>query len=253
MSDPPRRPVVVVTGGSRGIGAATCLLAAERGFDVAVGYVSDAAAGAAVVDRCRSDGAEAVAVQVDVSDESQVIALFDRTVEELGRVDALVNNAAVLYPLARVEDLTVERMRRTFEVNVFGAILCGREAVRRMSTARGGDGGAIVNISSGAARLGSPNAYVEYAAGKAALDTFTVGLAKEVALEGIRVNGVRPGYTLTEQHARIGEPDRMPELGPTIPMQRAGEPEEIATGIVWLLGEEASYVTGAILDITGGR
>ena len=255
MSTSPQdpRPVVIVTGGSRGIGAATCTSLAERGYDVCVNYASDRLAAEAVAQICGAAGGRAIAVRGDVSDEDDVVALFDRVVDELGGLDALVNNAAVLYPLGRIEDLTVDRIRRTFEVNVQGAMLCAREAVRRMSTARGGGGGVIVNLSSAAARLGSPNAYVEYAASKAAVDTLTVGLAQEVISEGIRVVGVRPGIVATEIHEAAGGPGRLGTLAATTPIGRAATPVEIANAVVWLLSDEASYVAGTTIDVTGGR
>lgn len=247
------RPVVIVTGGGRGIGAATSIAAAERGFDVCIDYSNDGTAADEVARSCEAVGARTITVQADVSDEDDVLRLFDTTVTELGRIDALVNNAAILFPLARVEDLTLDRIRRTFEVNVYGAMLCAREAVRRMSTGRGGDGGVIVNLSSAAARLGSPNAYVEYAASKAAVDTLTLGLAQEVITEGIRVVGVRPGIVDTEIHAGAGGPDRLDGLAATAPIGRAARVDEIANAVVWLLSDEASYVAGATIDVTGGR
>ena len=252
-SEQDSRPVVIVTGGGRGIGAAVSRGAAERGFDVCVNYASDRAAADETARSCEAAGARAITEQADVSDEAAVRRLFATTVAELGRVDALVNNAAVVFPLGRVEDLTLDRIRRTFEVNVYGAMLCAREAVRRMSTAHGGGGGVIVNLSSAAARLGSPNAYVEYAASKAAVDTLTLGLAQEVIRDGIRVVGVRPGIVDTDIHVAAGGPDRLSGLAATTPIGRAATVEEIANAVVWLLSDEASYVAGTTIDVTGGR
>ncbi|MEM9711522.1 MAG: SDR family oxidoreductase [Actinomycetota bacterium] len=247
------RRAVVVTGGSRGIGAATCVALAGCGHDVCVGYATDLGAATAVARRCEEVGAAATVVQADVSDEADVIRLLDTASNEFGRLDGVVNNAAVVFPLGRVEDLDVTRIRRTFEVNVVGTMLCAREAVRRMATSRGGAGGVIVNVSSAAARLGSSNAYVEYAASKAAVDTFTLGLAQEVIADGIRVVGVRPGIVDTEIHAGSGGPGRLDELAASTPIGRAATAEEIADAIVWLLSDAASYVVGTTVDVTGGR
>lgn len=247
------RPVVIVTGGSRGIGAATCVALAGRGYDLCINYASDSVAASGVAHDCEAAGARTVVVQADVSDDADVVRLFDTAVLDLGRLDGLVNNAAVVFPLGRVVDLELARIRRTFEVNVHGAMLCAREAVRRMSTERGGDGGVIVNLSSAAARLGSPNAYVEYAASKAAVDALTVGLAQEVIAEGIRVVGVRPGIVDTEIHVGTGGPERLDSLAATTPIGRAATAAEIANAVVWLLSDEASYVAGATIDVTGGR
>jgi NAD(P)-dependent dehydrogenase (short-subunit alcohol dehydrogenase family) len=245
--------VLLITGGGRGIGAATALLAAKRGYAVAVNYASNSLAADEVVRTIRAGGGTAVAVQADVGDEAQVTAMFQKVDARLGRLTALVNCAGVVDVQARVDEMTALRLERMFRTNVIGSFICAREAVRRMSTRYGGAGGAIVNVSSAAARLGSPGQYVDYAASKGAIDTFTIGLAKEVGAEGIRVNAVRPGLIDTEIHASGGMPDRAFELAPTVPMQRTGSADEIAGAILWLLSEEASYTTMALLDVTGGR
>jgi len=242
-----------VTGGSRGIGAATAVLMAARGFDVGIGYRSDVAAAEAVAARCRAAGARAITVAADVAREADVVSLFEQVDASLGYPDALVNSAGVVDRQARVDEMAYERLQRMFAVNVVGSFLCAREAVRRMSRLHGGHGGAIVNLSSAASRLGSPGEYVDYAASKAAIDTMTLGLAREVAGEGIRVNAVRPGLVDTDIHARGGQPDRAWRLAPMIPMGRPGEAGEVAQAIVWLCSHEASYVTGALLDVSGGR
>lgn len=245
--------LVLITGGSRGIGAATALLAARQGYAVAVNYSANSLAADEVVRQIRQSGGQAMAVQADVALEAQVITMFEKIDAKFGPVSALVNNAGVVDQTTRVDAITLERLQRLFAVNVFGSFLCAREAVRRMSTRYGGTGGAIVNVSSAAARLGSPGQYVDYAAAKGAIDTFTLGLAKEVASEGIRVNAVRPGLIDTNIHASGGLPQRAHDLAPEVPMQRPGTAEEVAEAIVWLLGDKASYATGALLDIAGGR
>lgn len=245
---PPQKKVMMVTGGGRGIGAATARLAAERGYVVCINYRKDA------------DGAEklareikAIAIQGDVASEADVVRLFRQVDDKLGRVSVLVNNAGIVGRGTRVEQMSAERIQRMLAVNVTGSFLCAREAVKRMSTRHGGEGGAIVNVSSVAARLGGPGEYVDYAASKGAIDTFTIGLAKEVGPEGIRVNAVRPGVIRTEIHLTSGDPGRVERIGRSAPLDRPGEPEEIARAIVWLASDEASYITGALLDIAGGR
>jgi NAD(P)-dependent dehydrogenase (short-subunit alcohol dehydrogenase family) len=245
--------IVVVTGGSRGIGAATATLLAERGWDVAVAYHRDAEAADRIAAACRARGRRAVPVRADVSSESDVVRLFRAVDDELGPLQALVNSAGIVAPKARVDELSASRVERLFAVNVLGSFLCAREAVRRMSSRHGGTGGSIVNVSSAAARLGSPGEYVDYAATKGAVDTMTLGLATEVADEAIRVNAVRPGIVATEIHASGGQSDRVERIAPLVPMRRAGEPEEVASAIAWLCSDEASYVTGALLDVSGGR
>lgn len=246
-------PTLLITGGSRGIGAATALLAAQRGYAVAVNYSANSLAADEVVRQIRASGGNAMAVQADVADEAQVLAMFNKIDAKLGRLSALVNNAGVVDVAARVDEMSVARVKRMFDINVLGSFLCAREAILRMSTRHGGTGGNIVNVSSIAARLGGSGQYVDYASSKGAMDTFTVGLAKEVALEGIRVNAVRPGIIETEIHASGGQPDRASQMAPLVPMQRAGTALEVAQSIVWLLSDDSSYCTGTLLDVTGGR
>lgn len=245
--------VMLVTGGSRGIGAAIARLAARRGYAVGVNYHAQAGAAQAVVDAIRADGGRAVALQADVSQEAQVLRMFQALDDELGRIDALVNNAGILEQQMRVEAMSAERLQRVLATNVIGAFLCAREAVRRMSTRHGGPGGAIVNVSSAAARLGSPNEYVDYAASKGALDTMTIGLSKEVAPEGIRVNGVRPGTIYTDMHASGGEPGRVDRLKSAIPLRRGGTVEEVAGAVMWLFSDEAGYTSGSFIEVSGGN
>jgi NAD(P)-dependent dehydrogenase (short-subunit alcohol dehydrogenase family) len=245
--------VVIITGGGRGIGAATARLAASRGYAVCVNYLNNRDAAEGIVAAIKRAGARALAVAGDVASEPDVVRLFETAEKTLGPVTALVNNAGTVGRQMRVEQMGAERLARVFAVNVIGSFLCAREAVRRMSTRSGGRGGAIVNVSSGAARLGSPGEYVDYAATKGALDTMTIGLAKEVAAEGIRVNAVRAGYIYTDFHALGGEPDRVDRVKQYVPLKRGGRPEEVANAILWLLSEEASFSTGTFLDVTGGR
>ena len=245
--------MLLVTGGGRGIGAATAQLAAARGYAVCVNYRKNHTAADAVVAQIRASGGTAVAVQADVASDADVVRLFQTVDAELGALTALVNNAGILERQTRVEHIDAARLARVFATNVTGAFLCAREAVTRMSTAHGGGGGAIVNVSSRAAQLGAPGEYVDYAASKAALDALTIGLAREVAGEGIRVNGVRAGIIHTEIHADGGEPGRVDRLGPTLPMKRGGHPIEVARAILWLLSDDASYSTGTFIDVAGGR
>ena len=246
-------PVLLVTGGSRGIGAATALAAAQAGYAVAVNYQSNSLAANEVVRSIRDSGGQAMALQADVSREDEVMAMFARMDAKWGPLAALVNNAGVVDVSSRVDAMGVARLSRMLSTHVLGSFVCAREAVLRMSTRHGGSGGAIVNLSSAASKLGSPGQYVDYAACKGAIDTFTIGLAKEVAAEGIRVNAVRPGIIETDIHASGGEPDRAQRLAPQVPMQRPGSAQEVANAILWLLSSEASYCTGALLDVGGGR
>ncbi len=244
---------VLITGGSRGIGAATALMAASQGYAVAVNFASNSLAADEVVRQIRAGGGQAITVQADVASEREVTAMFEKIDARFGRLTALVNNAGVVDYTARVDAITLDRLQRMFAINVFGSFLCARQAVLRMSTRYGGAGGSIVNMSSAASRLGSPGQYVDYAAAKGAIDSFTLGLAKEVASEGIRVNAVRPGIIETEIHASGGLPDRAREVAPMVPMQRAGTAAEVAEAILGLLSGQSSYATGALLDIAGGR
>jgi NAD(P)-dependent dehydrogenase (short-subunit alcohol dehydrogenase family) len=246
-------PVIVITGGSRGIGAATARVAATRGYAVCVNYLRNRIAATAVVDAIKAGGGQAIAVAADVAVEADVVRLFATVDAQLGTVTALVNNAGVLERQMRVDEMDATRLNRIFAANITSAFLCARQAIRRMSTKHGGSGGAIVNVSSAAARLGSPGEYVDYAASKGAIDTFTLGLAREVAAEGIRVNAVRPGVIYTDIHASGGEPGRVDRVKDSVPMKRGGHPEEVANAIMWLLADEASYSTGAFIDVTGGR
>ncbi|MDO9289961.1 MAG: SDR family oxidoreductase [Hydrogenophaga sp.] len=248
-----QKKVFLVTGGSRGIGAATALLAARQGWALAVNYTANSVAADEVVRAIRAEGGAAITVQADVADEAQVLRMFEQVDAQLGRLTGLVNNAGVVDVTARVDEMSVARWKRMFDINVIGSMLCAREAVRRMSTRHGGEGGAIVNVSSAAARLGSPGQYVDYAAAKGAIDAFTIGLAKEVAAEGVRVNAVRPGLIETEIHASGGLPNRVNDLKHQVPMQRGGTAEEVAQAIVWLLSDAASYTTMSLLDVSGGR
>ena len=247
------RKVLLVTGGGRGIGAATCILAAQKGWDVAVNYTANADAAQQVVKQIQATGARAMAVQADVADEEQVLAMFKRVKAELGPLQGLVNNAGVIDVTARLDEMSMARWRRMFDVNVLGSMLCAREAVLQMSTKHGGQGGSIVNLSSAASRLGAAGQYLDYAAAKGAIDSLTLGLAKEVAGEDIRVNAVRPGLIDTEIHASGGLPNRVKDLEHLVPAKRGGSAMEVAQAIVWLLSEEASYTTMSLIDVSGGR
>ena len=244
--------VLLVTGASRGIGAATALLAARQGWAVAVNYSTQAQTAEQLVDRIQGEGGQAMAVQADVAQEDQVLRMFERIDRDMGRLSGLVNNAGVVDVAARIDEMSLARWRRMFDINVMGSLLCAREAVRRMSTRHGGAGGSIVNLSSAAARLGSPGQYVDYAAAKAAIDTFTIGLAKEVGGEGIRVNAVRPGLIETDIHASGGQPDRVRALGPQVPMGRGGQADEVAHMILFLLSDESTFSTGSEFVCDGG-
>lgn len=245
--------VLLITGGSRGIGAATALLASKEGYAVAVNYRANSLAADEVVRQIRASGGNAMTVQADVAIEAEIMAMFEKVDLKFGPLNALVNNAGVVDAASRVEAMSGERLKRMFDINVIGSMICAREAVRRMSTKHGGKGGSIVNVSSIAASLGAGGQYVDYAASKGAIDTFTVGLGREVAAEGIRVNAVRPGVIDTEIHASGGQPDRAKTMASMLPMQRPGTAQEVAQAIVWLLSDQASYTTSSLLDISGGR
>ena len=247
------RKVLLVTGGGRGIGAATCILAAQKGWDVAVNYAANAEAAHQVVRQIQATGARAIAIQADVADEAQVLAMFKRVQAELGPLKGLVNNAGVIDVYARLDEMSMARWRRMFDINVLGSMLCAREAVLQMSTKHGGQGGSIVNLSSAAARLGAAGQYLDYAAAKGAIDSLTLGLAKEVAGEGIRVNAIRPGLIDTEIHASGGLPNRVKDLEHLVPAKRGGTAMEVAQAIVWLLSDEASYTTMSLIDVYGAR
>ena len=250
---PLEQPVMIITGASRGIGAACALLAARRGYAVCINYREREAPAQAVADAIRADGGTAMVVQADVADDAQVIALFARVHQEWGRLDGLVNNAGVLERQMRVEDMDAARVNRILATNVTGPLVCSREAIRLMAPRHGGQGGVIVNVSSAAARLGSAGEYVDYAASKGALDTFTIGLSREVAADKIRVNAVRPGFIYTEMHALGGEPGRVDRLKDSIPLQRGGTPEEVAGAVMWFFSDEAGYTTGSFIEVSGGR
>ena len=245
--------VLIVTGGSRGIGAATARIAGRSGYAVCVNFLKNKAAAKQIVDKINADDGHAIAVGADISKEEEVLELFRTVDDSLGKISALVNNAGILERQMRIEDMDEKRLNRVFITNITGSILCAREAVKRMSIKNGGNGGTIVNLSSAAARLGSPGEYIDYAASKGAIDTFTRGLAQEVAEEGIRVNAVRPGVIETDIHASGGEPGRVERIKDTIPLKRGGKPEEVARSIMWLLSSESSYTTGALLEVSGGR
>jgi NAD(P)-dependent dehydrogenase (short-subunit alcohol dehydrogenase family) len=253
MNTVSQAPLILITGGSRGVGAATARFAAARGYDVAISYISNESAARAVVADVEVLGRRALAVRADSADPEQVARLFAAIDRDFGRIDVLVNNAAIIARQSRLEDLAFERMQRIFAVNAIGPILCAQQAAKRMSLRHNGGGGVVINISSASARLGSPNEYVDYAASKGAIETFTTGFAKEVARDGIRVNCVRPGHIYTEMHASGGEPGRVERVKDSIPMGRGGQPEEVARAILWLASAEASFITGTFLDVTGGK
>lgn len=244
---------ILITGASRGIGAATALLAAEMGYAVAVNYNRNSAAAERIASQINAGGGKAITIQADIAQEKDILHLFSEIDKHLGRLNCLVNNAGILEQQMRVAEMNMERLNRIFSANVIGHFICTREAVRRMSTRNGGHGGTIINVSSVAARTGSPGEYVDYAASKGALDTFTIGLSKEVAGEGIRVNGIRPGFIYTDIHADGGEPGRVDRIKETIPLKRGGQPQEVAKAIMWLASEESSFCTGTFIDVSGGR
>lgn len=245
--------ILLITGGSQGIGASTAYLASQKNYTVCINYHQNDAAANSVVDKIKASGGQAIAIKADISKEDEVVKLFEHIDHRLGKISALVNCAAIIEPQQRFVDMNAARWQQVFATNVIGSFLCAREAIKRMSTKRKGAGGSIVNISSIAARLGSPFEYIDYAASKGAIDSMTMGLAKEVAEENIRVNAVRPGIIHTEIHAKAGEPGRVERVQSQIPLKRGGQPEEVANMILWLTSDEASYVTGAIFDVTGGK
>jgi NAD(P)-dependent dehydrogenase (short-subunit alcohol dehydrogenase family) len=247
------KKIILITGGSRGIGAATAKLAAQRGYVVCISYVANKSAAEAVVNEIIAVGGKAHAMHADVANETAVVHMFQHIDQSVGKLTALVNNAGIIDLHSRVEDMSAARLNKIFATNITGSFICAREAIKRMSSKHGGAGGAIVNMSSAASRIGSPGEYVDYAASKGAIDTFTLGLSKEVAAEGIRVNAVRPGVIYTDIHASGGEPGRVDRVKDSVPMKRGGQPEEVAQTILWLLSDEASYTTGAIVDVAGGR
>lgn len=245
--------LALITGGSRGIGAESAILAAQKGWDVVITYRSQISEAESVVNKIIKLGRRALAIKVDVAREQDIYDLFNTVDKEFGRLDALVNNAGVITVISSFIDMSPARIRDVFNINVVGAFICAQEAVKRMALSSGGQGGSIVNLSSAAARIGAPNEFIDYAASKGAIDTLTLGLSKEVASEGIRVNAVRPGLITTDMHADAGDKDRPEKMKKFIPMQRAGKPSEVAASIVWLISDEASYVNGALLDVSGGR
>ena len=250
---PEKRRIAIITGSSRGIGAATAIESAKLGYEVCINFIENESAALKVAERIRSHHGNCITVQADVSKESEVIRLFEEVDKKLGTVTALVNNVGVLAEKNRLSEMTGDRINHILTANVLSCFLCSREAVRRMGNSFGGNGGSIVNVSSAASRLGAAGEYIDYAASKGAMDTLTIGLSKEVASDGIRVNSVRPGYIFTDIHANSGDPDRVEKLAKSLPMQRGGDPKEVAEAILWLLSEEASYVTGSFIDLAGGR